>query len=433
MLSEQAKKRRKRRNRLTNIINASSWLLEVVCQLLGMGILVAFGKDNLVLLNLINAFGFFYAFVLIPFTYLLNEKGMRQTIIDDGWIKAFKVAITFNRPRHPLRSNHQQPAMDPQQRTSNRTPPTGQGNLNSTAAHSLQTNNAASINTNKNTINVSENPNIANRERDANLGLKLTPHIHKNKHFRMFCRNKMLQKLLLSLTNDKGVPMNYHVLLENLYELEKLFGLERCDVNECILIALFNEWKLFWLRNKQGDCSSMDFDVIRYLRTNEQTHVTPTTENIDDAEVEKIELIKAMLSMLETEPRYIDFFKKVIALEQEQGIIDLNPALLHSSGDVMTHKNNKARGRKCSTVSKKRNVKECRKNILAKKLRRHTNKINNNKGQQIVGMKVKVAWGDTDEKKDKAKKCNKNKSFGANHRSGFVREFSTDHNSSVSI
>ena len=104
-ISENSRNRRKYRNKLTNIINWSSWVVEVLGNVLGMAALFIFGQDDLVVLNLVCTFAACYAYILIPFTYLLNEKGMRQFIMDHGWIEACKLCMKFKRPRQVSQSN----------------------------------------------------------------------------------------------------------------------------------------------------------------------------------------------------------------------------------------------------------------------------------------------------------------------------------------
>ena len=100
-LSENSKKRRKQRNRLTHLINSSSWAIETTGNVVSILTLIIFGAHNLIVLNVAHTLAAFHYLVLTPFSYLLNEKGMRTKIINDGWIAAIKEAMKFNRPiRH---------------------------------------------------------------------------------------------------------------------------------------------------------------------------------------------------------------------------------------------------------------------------------------------------------------------------------------------
>ena len=99
---------RQRKREICNKIHNSTWLIET----LGLSIclifqLLALRIDHYVANSIANLIGKCASQLLGPFTLLFTEKRIKVIVLEQGWISAFKSAITFKyfTPIVPLREN----------------------------------------------------------------------------------------------------------------------------------------------------------------------------------------------------------------------------------------------------------------------------------------------------------------------------------------
>ena len=99
---------RQRKREICNKVHNSTWLIET----LGLSIclifqLLALRIDHYIANSIANLIGKCTGQLLGPFTLLFTEKRIKLIVLEQGWISAFKTAITFKHftPIIPLREN----------------------------------------------------------------------------------------------------------------------------------------------------------------------------------------------------------------------------------------------------------------------------------------------------------------------------------------
>ena len=89
---------RKRKREICNVIHNMTWVIESFVILSGCTIqLLSLKMDPYLVQSIQDTNGLLFARIIVPFTYLYSENSIKQTILEDGWIRATKSALSFDR------------------------------------------------------------------------------------------------------------------------------------------------------------------------------------------------------------------------------------------------------------------------------------------------------------------------------------------------
>ena len=89
---------RKRKREICNVIHNMTWVIESFVILSGCIIqLLSLKMDPYLVQSIQDTNGLLFARIIVPFTYLYSENGIKQIILEDGWIRATKSALSFDR------------------------------------------------------------------------------------------------------------------------------------------------------------------------------------------------------------------------------------------------------------------------------------------------------------------------------------------------
>ena len=89
---------RKRKRDICNVIHNMTWVVESFVILSGCTIqLLSLKIDPYLVQSIQDTNGLLCARIIVPFTYLYSENSIKQIILEHGWIRATKAALSFNR------------------------------------------------------------------------------------------------------------------------------------------------------------------------------------------------------------------------------------------------------------------------------------------------------------------------------------------------
>ena len=89
---------RKRKRDICNVIHNMTWVVESFVILSGCTIqLLSLKIDPYLVQSIQDTNGLLCARIIVPFTYLYSENSIKQIILEYGWIRATKAALSFDR------------------------------------------------------------------------------------------------------------------------------------------------------------------------------------------------------------------------------------------------------------------------------------------------------------------------------------------------
>ena len=89
---------RKRKRDICNVIHNMTWMVESFVVLSGCTIqLLSLKIDPYLVQSIQDTNGLLCARIIVPFTYLYSENSIKQIILEHGWIRATKAALSFDR------------------------------------------------------------------------------------------------------------------------------------------------------------------------------------------------------------------------------------------------------------------------------------------------------------------------------------------------
>ena len=89
---------RKRKRDICNLIHNMTWIVESFVVLSGCTIqLLSLKIDPYLVQSIQDTNGLLCARIIVPFTYLYSENSIKQIILEHGWIRATKAALSFDR------------------------------------------------------------------------------------------------------------------------------------------------------------------------------------------------------------------------------------------------------------------------------------------------------------------------------------------------
>ena len=89
---------RKRKREICNVIHNMTWVIESFVILSGCIIqLLSLKMDPYLVQSIQDTNGLLFARIIVPFTYLYSENSIKQIILEHGWIRATKAALSFDR------------------------------------------------------------------------------------------------------------------------------------------------------------------------------------------------------------------------------------------------------------------------------------------------------------------------------------------------
>ena len=89
---------RKRKRDICNVIHNMTWMVESFVILSGCTIqLLSLKIDPYLVQSIQDTNGLLCARIIVPFTYLYSENSIKQIILEHGWIRATKAALSFDR------------------------------------------------------------------------------------------------------------------------------------------------------------------------------------------------------------------------------------------------------------------------------------------------------------------------------------------------
>jgi len=94
LLSENSKARRRKLNEVNIKVAFIAWLIEFIASILLTFVPKLFGH-GLIGTGAGEVFTVFFYFVLLPFSYLINDSDIKNAIVDENWFHA--ILGIFNR------------------------------------------------------------------------------------------------------------------------------------------------------------------------------------------------------------------------------------------------------------------------------------------------------------------------------------------------
>ena len=89
---------RKRKRDICNVIHNMTWVVESFVILSGCtSQLLSMKIDPYLVQSIQDTNGLLCARIIVPFTYLYSENSIKQIILEHGWIRATKAALSFDR------------------------------------------------------------------------------------------------------------------------------------------------------------------------------------------------------------------------------------------------------------------------------------------------------------------------------------------------